>query len=152
MKSEHGGWPFPCSNFFKNQLTKLLGFSLGVAKHGPRGMTMHQKLMCQNNNSEKKSSLTILSFSTSFPPIFYFNFIITTFLYQLEHKFCLSHCKSRWTMLVDNVDLQTCLLGTLNFMVTLTFLPWCKPKWSRNVFNNQSHILQGLGTTSWSMV
>jgi hypothetical protein len=29
--------------------------------------------------------------------------------------------KSRWTMLVDNVGLKTCLLGASNFMVTLTF-------------------------------
>jgi hypothetical protein len=49
----------------------------------------------------------------------------------LEHIFCLSHHKTRWTMLEDNVGLKICLLGTSNFMVTLTFFPWCKLKWSR---------------------
>ena len=29
------------------------------------------------------------------------------------------------------------------------FPPWCKPKWSRDEFNNQSQNLQGLGTISW---
>ena len=66
----------------------------------------------------------------------------------LEHLSCLSHCKTRWTILVDNVGLKICLLGTLNSMVTLAcFIPWCKPKWSRDEFNNQSHIGEGLGTT-----
>jgi hypothetical protein len=74
------------------------------------------------------------------------------YLFLLEHHFCLSHRKTCWTMSVDNVGLQICLLGTLISMITLTILPRCKPKWSRDEFNNQSQILQGLGTTSWSMV
>ena len=41
------------------------------------------------------------------------------------------HRKSGWTMLVDNVRLEICLLGTSNSMVTVTFFPWCNPKWSR---------------------
>ena len=41
-------------------------------------------------------------------------------LFLPEHLFYLSHCKARWTMSVDNVGLQTCLLGTSNSMVTLT--------------------------------
>ena len=32
------------------------------------------------------------------------------------------------------------------------FFPKCKPKWSRDKFNNHSQILQGLGTNSWSLV
>ena len=55
-----------------------------------------------------------------------------------------------WTMLVDNVGLKACLLGTpCSFWPPF---PWCKLKWFWDKFNNQSHILQGLGTTSWSMV
>ena len=27
-------------------------------------------------------------------------------LFLLEHLFCLSHPKTRWTMLVDNIDLK----------------------------------------------
>ena len=58
--------------------------------------------------------------------------------------------KIHWTMSVDNVGLKICLLET--FMVTLVLFPWCKPKWSQNEFNNQSHILHDLGTISWSMM
>jgi hypothetical protein len=70
------------------------------------------------------------------------------FLFLLEHLFCLSHHKTHWTMSVDNVGLRKYLLGNSNFMVTLIFFPWCRLKWSRNEFNSQSQILQGLGTTS----
>jgi hypothetical protein len=57
--------------------------------------------------------------------------------YLVDDLFCLSHRKTRWTMLVDNVGLKVRLLETSNSMVTLTFFPWCKPKWSRDEFNNQ---------------
>ena len=66
--------------------------------------------------------------------------------------FCFSHRKTRWTMSLDNIGLKICLMGTLNSMVTLTFCPWCKLKWSRDEFHNQLQILQSLGTTSWSTV
>ena len=72
--------------------------------------------------------------------------------FLLKHLFYLSHCKTRSTMSVDNVGLKTCLLGTSNSMVTLTCFPRYKPTWSRDEFNIQSHILQGRGMTSWSMV
>jgi len=65
-------------------------------------------------------------------------------LFLLEHLFCLSHRKTYWIMSVDNVGLKICLLGTSNSMVTLSFPPWCKPKWSWDEFNNQSQMLQGL--------
>ena len=39
-----------------------------------------------------------------------------------DHLFCLSHHKTRWTMLVDYVGLKICLLGTSTYMVTLTFI------------------------------
>ena len=64
-----------------------------------------------------------------------------------QHLFCLSHCKTHWTMLMDDLGLVICLWGILNSMVTLTFFPWCKPKWSQDKFNNQPQILLGLGTT-----
>ena len=73
-------------------------------------------------------------------------------LFLLQHMFCLSHRKTHWTTSMDNVGLKIHHLVTLNSMVTLTFVPWCKPKWSRDEFNNQSQILHGLGTTSWSVV
>jgi hypothetical protein len=74
------------------------------------------------------------------------------YLFLLEHLFCLPHRKIRWTTSVNNVGIKICLLGTSNSMVTLTFSPWCKPKWYWEEFNCQSHILQGLWTTSWSIV
>ena len=50
--------------------------------------------------------------------------------FLLEHFFCLSHCKTHWTIPINNAGLKICLLGTSNSMVTMTFFPWCKPKWS----------------------
>ena len=78
-------------------------------------------------------------------------------LFLQDHRLCRSHRKTCWSMYVDNVghmyvDNVMCLLWTSNSMVTLTFFPWCKPKWSRVEFNNQLQILQRLGTASWSMV
>ena len=73
-------------------------------------------------------------------------------LFLPKHLFCLPRHKTQWTMLVDSARLKICLLGTSNFMVTLTFFPWCKLKWCHDEFNSQLEILQGLGTTSWSMV
>ena len=52
-------------------------------------------------------------------------------LFLPEHLFCLSHCKTRWTMSTNNAGLKTRILETYNSMVTLIyFFPWCKPKWS----------------------
>ena len=86
------------------------------------------------------------------------NFLKTTSLchgplpFSTRAPLCLSHHKTRWTMSVDNASLKICLLGTSNSTVDLTCFPWCKPKWSQDELNNQSHILRGNGTTSWSMV
>jgi hypothetical protein len=92
-------------------------------------------------------SLTILLSSSSRHPtpqkiIYIYNICLPhafAFL-KLEHLFCLSHHKTRWTILVNNVGLKICLLGTLNSMVTVTFFPWCKPKLSQDEFNKQSQI------------
>ena len=48
--------------------------------------------------------------------------------FLLDHLFCLSHRKTRWTMSVDFVGLKICLVGTSTSMVTLILFPWCKPK------------------------
>jgi hypothetical protein len=69
-----------------------------------------------------------------------------------KHLFGLSHRKTRWTMLLNQIGFQIRLLGISNSMITLTFFPWCKMKWSQDEFNNQSQILQGLGMTSWSIM
>ena len=45
-------------------------------------------------------------------------------------------------MSVDIVGFKKYLLKTSNSIVTLTSFPWCKPKWSRDEFNNQSQTLQ----------
>ena len=62
-------------------------------------------------------------------------------LFLPKRSFVSPTAKIHWTMSVDNVGLKLCLLGILNSMVTLTFFPWCKPKWSLDEFNNQSQIL-----------
>ena len=42
-------------------------------------------------------------------------------LFPVEYIFCLPHRKTHWTMSVDNIELNICLLGISNVMVTLTF-------------------------------
>ena len=76
-------------------------------------------------------------------------------LFLHEQFFCFSHCITRWTMLVDNVGLETCLLGTSNSMVTLTFFLGVNRSGPRDEFNillGMFTYLNGIGTTSWSMV
>ena len=65
-------------------------------------------------------------------------------LFYQSTSFVTPHYKTQCTMLVDNVSLKICLLGTLNSKFALTFFPWYKLKWSRDKFNNQSHISHGL--------
>ena len=50
--------------------------------------------------------------------MYFCNLSLTRALARFYHvtSFRLSHRKTRWTMLVDNVRLETCLLGTSNFM------------------------------------
>ena len=79
-------------------------------------------------------------------------FAIGPWILILKCLFCLFHGKTRWTTSMDDVGLNIRLLGTSNPMATLTFFFGCKPKWSWDEFNNQSHILQGLAMTSWSML
>ena len=80
----------------------------------------------------KNSSLTILLSSLVFifgtlkkiTLKFYYNNISLPWapaFFLLEHLFCLSHRKTRWTMSLDNVGLKICLLGYSDSMVTLTF-------------------------------
>ena len=42
--------------------------------------------------------------------------------------------------------------GDLELHGHFDIFPWCKMKWSWDEFNNQSHILQHLETTLWSIV
>ena len=53
--------------------------------------------------------------------------------------------KSTYKVLVDNVGLNLCLLGTSNFMVTMTFSSLVQLQWSQDEFNNQSQIYKTLG-------
>ena len=112
--------------------------------------TMTFKTMVSKYNvvyNEREPSLYLQSQKT-----IHEKFIITTFLchgpmiFLPYHLFCLSHPKTCWTVLVDNVGLQICLLGTLTSIITLTFFPRCKPKQSLDKFNNQSQILQVHGS------
>ena len=86
---------------------------------------------------EKNSSLSILLssllFIFSFPIFFFMKTIYNNislsctlaFFYQ-STLFSLSHCKTCWTMSMDNIGLKMRLLGTSNTMVTLTFFLWTK--------------------------
>ena len=70
-------------------------------------------------------------------------------------SFTSPHCKTRWTMFINNTILKICL-----FEKYKPWTPWSLWQFFIGVnrngpgdkFNNQSHTLQGLGTTSWSMV
>ena len=43
-------------------------------------------------------------------------------IYSKRTSFGLSQCKTQWTSIMDNVSMETWLLGTLSSMVTLTFV------------------------------
>ena len=74
-------------------------------------------------SSPKRNSSKIYYNSISLPWTLAFSYYSTFF--------CLSHQKIRRTMSsMDNVGLQTCLLGTSNSTITLTTFPQCKPKCS----------------------
>ena len=89
-------------------------------------MTMHQKWMCwffkcmSKKGSLKKNQVwsffsSLLS-SSSLPQFFLFFLFIAMgpCLFLPTHLLCLSHHKTPWTMLVDNVGLKICPLGTSN--------------------------------------
>ena len=57
-----------------------------------------------------------------------------------EH-FLLTHHKTCWIMILDNVGLEIGVLGTqTSWSLLHFFFPQCKLKWSRDEFNGQSHI------------
>ena len=75
------------------------------------------------------------------------------YLFLLEHLFCLSRCKTHWTMLVDDVGCKICrLIGDLKLHGHSAIFPLCKPKLSRDEFIRWSQILQGLQMASRSTV
>ena len=164
MDHEVGPWKtvfFHGLIYLKNQFTKPLGsFTKCKPKCGPRGLTMHQKvnvliIFLIYAQKGKFWIKRIIKFDHSFVFIFsspqknnplkYYYYDIFSamgsYLFLPQHLFCLTHHKTCWTMLMDNVGLKTCLLGTSNSMVPLTVYPWCKPKWSRDEFDSQSQIL-----------
>ena len=155
-----------------NQFTKPLGPDLGVNRmwmrrndHAPKVNVLIFFYYVQKGSFEKKikfdysfvfSWLHPLFPNKNFKKVYYNNislpWTLASFFFLLEHLFCLSQRKTCQTMSMNNVGLKLCLLGTLNSIITLTFFPWCKLKWSWDELNNQLHILKGLGTTSWSMM
>ena len=164
----------PWSDLLENQFIKPLGPSLGVNQmwikrneHAPKnGRAEFFLNICPKRAVFKKKSLTILlsclllsCLHLLYPEKdFRSRFIIAIFLCHVHLPFSTRALvlpltlQTDWTMSMDNVGPRICLLGTSNSMITLTFWPWCNPKWSRDEFNNQSWILQGLGATSRSMV
>ena len=128
MASFHG--PTWWSNFHgpipqKNQFTKSLGPSPDVYQTGTRRNDHAPKVnvlifflyMPKTQQSCKRISKFDHSFSShviifSSPKNLSLHFIITIFLCHGPLPFstiifCLSHCRTRWTMLVDNVGLTT---------------------------------------------
>ena len=81
------------------------------------------------NNLSLTILLSCIVFIFSFPKNislkFYFDNIFLSwapiYFFLLEHLFYVSHCKTHWTMLMDNIGLKLCLLGTSNYMVIMTF-------------------------------
>jgi hypothetical protein len=128
--------------------------------HAPKNVLMSKKGSFWGRKLKVDHSFVISCLRLLFPPNFFFIQLLLYLyfstmgpcLFLPEHLFCLSHPKTHWPMSMDNVGLQICFSGTWNSMITLTFFPWCEPKWCRDKVNNQSQILHGLGTTSWSMV
>ena len=55
-------------------------------------------------------------------------------------------------MKMDNVGLKIRLLGTSSSMIINTFFFLMQIEVARNNFNDQSHILEEQGTTSWSIM
>ena len=111
-------------------------------------------------------SLTILLSTSSLPrksknkklSKFYYNKISLPWalaFFLLEHLFCFS-----FTSFANSVEPCQWIMQALKYVFWRSrtswsirpFVPWCKLKWSRAVFNNQSQVLQGLGTTPWSVV
>ena len=164
----------PWSHFLKNQFTKLLGPSLGVNQtwtkrndHAPKSECIRLFLIyVQKGQFEKNNqvwSLFCLVFSSLhilFPQQNHSNFIITIFLWMGHFVFStispilplplhnpLDHAN-------DDAWLKICHLETSNSMVTLTCfsIGVNRNHIGTSSTTNQSHILQGLGTTSWSMV
>ena len=175
MKSDHRRWHFPMvqlpwSDFLKKKTSTTIYKAFGPLtrrklnvdqEEWPRIKKMNVLHFCNICPSreilkKRRSSLTILLSSHVFVFLFPKKSLINHYnnislpcpcLFLPLHIFCLSHRKTRWTVSLDNVSLQICLLETSNFMITPTFISWCKPKSSRSEFNNQSQTLHGLGMT-----
>ena len=168
MTSDHGRWPFPWSNlmvqlswsdFLKNQFTKPLGPSLIVNRmwtkrndHAPNNECVDFFNICPKKAILKQLKFghfcgLLLSSSPLSPKkhslkIYYNNFSLPwTLVFSTRAPLLPLPLQTFRIMLVDNVGLKTCLLGTSNSMITPIFFPWCKLKWSWDELNGQSHIL-----------
>ena len=89
--------------------------------------------MCSKKENLKiNENESILIIRSSFLVFVFFSLIRYVLQQQFPTMgpclFLLEHHKTRWTMLVDNVGLKICLSGTSNFMITVTFFPWCQLK------------------------
>ena len=104
-------------------------------------------------NNKNKIQVQPLSCLHLLPPpkkIIQLNFRITTFLchgpllFSIRAPLCRSHCKIHRTMFMDKVCLIKYVFWAPQTPWSLTFLPWCKPKWSRDELNNQLQIYMAL--------
>ena len=72
--------------------------------------TLTRRKSCIKTPPTKKKNHYNIHFST-----------MGLYFFLLDHLFCLSHCKTHWSMSTNCVGLKTCLLGTSIYMVTMTF-------------------------------
>ena len=135
----HGRWPSPMVWFLKKSIYKAFGPLTRCKLKVNQEEWPCTKSECAGflNICPKRTILNkkikLIIFLSSLVFIFssqknisfkpYYNIISLPWAlpFLLEHLFCHSHRKTRWTMWVDNVDLEIYLLGTSNSMVTLTF-------------------------------
>jgi hypothetical protein len=166
MKLDHGRWPFSMvqlswSDFCKKSIYKAFGpFTRCHPNVDQEEWPCTKKWMCWYLLlcAQKWQFRTNLKFDHSL--VFIFSSPKTSFLTNLleqhlfamgpclflpEHLICLYHHKTHRTMSVDNVGLTICLLETSNSIITRTFFPWFKVKWSQDEFNIQSQFYKVLG-------
>ena len=157
MKLDHGRWPGPTSmvRFLKKSIQKAVGpptrCKLNVDQEEwsctrktivlnffiyicPKMIVWKKKIKLDhslvfNFSSPIKYSLNFYYSNISLPWAFFYSSISFT-----------SPSAKHVGPSMDNVGLKICLLRSLDSMVTLMFLPWCKPKWSQDEFSNESQI------------
>lgn len=108
------------------------------------------------NKCPKRTIWDVLFSCFTFFPSFLLNtiiFVLTMLCYgslifvMMKHVLPLSPPQTILDHDSGYVCLKVKLLGASSSMLLLQVFPWCKPHWSWDEFNNQSHILREQETT-----